>query len=130
MVDKSSPVIVLRCKHSKDCDRSNKEVCDRKEHICRPSKIQPVKTMITLAKECLQKGIPITYERGEKKGQRKTREAMRNCQNQKDRNVVISEKKPMIERETPQRAQLRRKMDTIISSAFENLQTPRRMGKK
>jgi hypothetical protein len=53
---------------------------------------QPPVSKAILAKECLKKGIPINFERGEHKGERKPREALRKCRTQKDRNFVHMEK--------------------------------------
>lgn len=115
---KDAPVLAMRCRSSRECDK--KEVCDRKERVCRPSKVQPKKSKATLAKECLEKGIPLTYERGEKKGQRKTREALRNCSRQKERTRVQTKERPLLERESQQKAALRKKFDDIIRKAFDN----------
>lgn len=73
------------CKSSKQCDAG--EVCDRKEKVCRASKRKAAVPKAVLAKECLRKGIPLVYERGAHKGERKTRDAIRRCTKQKDRNV-------------------------------------------
>lgn len=76
----------LKCKTSKDCDSG--DVCDRKLKSCRESLRRPAQSKATLAKECLKKGIPIVYERNPVKGERKTRDALRNCKYQKDRTKV------------------------------------------
>lgn len=75
-----------KCKKSNDC--ATGDVCDRKEHACRESKRQQPVSKAVLAKECLRKAIPIVYELGEHRGERKSREALRRCKHQKDRTVV------------------------------------------
>jgi hypothetical protein len=75
-----------KCKTSKQCETG--DVCDRKQHVCRESHRAVPTSKAQLAKECLRKGIPIAYERGEHQGERKSREALRRCKTQKDRNVV------------------------------------------
>jgi hypothetical protein len=74
------------CKSSKDCE--DKDVCDRKSHECRAPLRKPAANKAALAKECLSKNIPITYERGEKKGERKSREALARCRTQPSRITV------------------------------------------
>lgn len=74
------------CKKSKDCDAG--DVCDRSSHLCREPKIRVGVTKAVLARECLQKGIPISYERGPRTGERKTKDALRRCKSQKDRTVL------------------------------------------
>jgi len=76
----------FRCKKSKDCDTG--DVCDPKNKVCRAAKRPAQVPKAVYAKECLQKGIPIHYERGPHKGERKNKDAMRHCAQQKDRNVV------------------------------------------
>lgn len=78
----------LLCKKSSDC--ATGDVCDRKQHECRTSLRKAGPNKATFAKICLSKGIPIEYERGQKKGQRKSKEAMRQCKHQHDRNAAAS----------------------------------------
>lgn len=75
-----------KCKTSKQCESG--DVCDRKERVCRESKRAAHVSKAVLAKECLRKGIPLVYELGEHRGERKSREAMRRCKTQKDRAVI------------------------------------------
>lgn len=75
-----------KCKKSSDCESGN--VCDPKERVCRDSKRAAAVSKAVLAKECLRKGIPLVYELGEHRGERKSREALRRCKNQKDRTVI------------------------------------------
>lgn len=75
-----------KCKKSSECESGN--VCDRKERVCRDSKRAAAVSKAVLAKECLRKGIPLVYELGEHRGERKSREALRRCKNQKDRTVI------------------------------------------
>lgn len=79
-------VLQARCRKSSECP--DKDVCDRTEKVCRPTKRPEPVSKAALAKECLRRGIPVSYERGPHKGERKTREALRSCSRQKDRNVV------------------------------------------
>lgn len=79
-------MLANKCKTSKQCDVG--EVCDAKKKVCRESQRHLAMPKATLAKECLKKGIPLSFERGPRKGERKTREAMRRCTTQKDRNIV------------------------------------------
>jgi len=69
----------IPCKKSKDCPEDN--ICEKKK--CRPDKrIKDIEYYIEL---CKSKGIPVTYENGEKKGQIKTVEALKRCVKQKKR---------------------------------------------
>lgn len=79
----------VRCKKSKDCP--GKEVCDTKQHTCRDPLTRgrkPQGNKAALARVCLEKAIPIHYEQGPRKGQRKDRAAMRHCKDQAARNHV------------------------------------------
>lgn len=74
----------LLCKKSTDC--ASGDVCDRQKHECRASKRKAGPNKASFAKICLTKGIPIEYERGKNKGHRKSKDAMRQCKHQNDRN--------------------------------------------
>ena len=76
----------LLCKKSTEC--ATGDVCDRQKHECRASLRKTGPNKAAFAKVCLTKGIPIAYERGDNKGQRKSKNAMRQCQYQNDRNGV------------------------------------------
>jgi len=71
--------MTIACKSSSDCE--DNKVCDKGS--CRENKRdKPIEYYIEL---CKSKGIPVTYENGEKKGQIKTVEALKRCVKQKKR---------------------------------------------
>lgn len=76
----------LLCKKSTEC--ASGDVCDRQKHECRASKRKEGPNKAAFAKVCLTRGIPIDYERGKNKGHRKSKDAMRQCKHQKDRNAA------------------------------------------
>lgn len=84
----TTQVIAQACKKTTDCDK--KEVCDK--GACRRDRRGSTRqSNAALAKVCLSKGIPITYERNtplHQRGQRKTHDALVRCKQQKPRTTA------------------------------------------
>lgn len=81
----------MPCRKSGECDRG--QVCDRQDKTCRARKRWSSEE--DLAQRCIEKGIPVLFERGPRKGEPKTRPALRRCARQKDRlNTFVSIKSP------------------------------------
>lgn len=113
-----------KCKTSKQCE--NGDVCDRKERVCRESRrVVPISKAV-LAKECLRKGIPIVYEKGEHQGERKSREALRRCKNQKDRSVVSVHTGNLLRLPAPAAAKTKTSSPLFLRPAANELKTMRK----
>jgi hypothetical protein len=61
------------------------KVCDKATKECRDNRLK--KTSDYYIELCKKKGIPLVYENGEKKGQKKTLEALKRCVKQRPRPV-------------------------------------------